>query len=731
MSKTDAWHFDWTDEQRLLLEQPILNNKIFLSGPAGSGKTTVACERIVQLLEAGISGDSILVVVPQRTLANPYQNYLSQSFQEKRNMPGSLSPVQMVTMGGLARRMVELYWPLIAEQAGFSKPDQPPIFLTLETTQYFMSRVVRPFLDQGVFSSVHIERNRLYSQIIDNLNKASIVGFPYTEVSQRLKSAWTGEPSLLRVFEDAQVCANRFRTYCLENNLLDFSLQVEIFANLLWRNRICHDYLTSTYQHLIVDNIEEDTPVAHTILSDWLASVESVLILYDTGAGYRRFLGADPDSGWELIYNCNRHHEMSENIVNSNTIAFLGDQLHRAIEGEAPHQIQPGEPGTRSSVFFAPVSYFPEMLDWTANQISALIKEGTPPSEIAVLSPYLSDSLRYSLAQRLESLGIATRSHRPSRSLRDEPITRCLFTLAILAHREWRGVQTDLVLSQTDVELALIQAIDGLDLVRARLLVDHTYKEGQLSSFAIIPSPVQDRITYNLGERYEALRNWIIRYKIENESTKLELDHFISKLFGELLSQPGFGFHTPKLQFTLSNIPLQAGAGEITANLIESIQKFRRVVNALPQTPDMLPLGLDYLLMVEDGVLASQYMQSWTNQPEEAVLLSPAYTFLLANRPVDVQFWLDAGSRSWAERLHQPLTHSFVLSRSWPPGKLWTDLDEIVVNQQIVQGLMTGLIRRCRKQVYLGISNFGEQGYEQRGPLLRFFQQVLAAEAQQ
>ncbi len=57
-------------------------------------------------------------------------------------------------------------------------PDRPPVFLTLETAQYYMAHLVRPLLDeQRLFDSVTLERNRLFSQILDNLNKAALVGF--------------------------------------------------------------------------------------------------------------------------------------------------------------------------------------------------------------------------------------------------------------------------------------------------------------------------------------------------------------------------------------------------------------------------------------------------------------------------------------------------------------------------------------------------------------------------
>jgi len=84
--------------------------------------------------------------------------------------------VSVLTVGGLAQRMVELFWPLAAEAAGFAHPDEPPAFLTLETPNitwraWFVA--TRPAL----FRIRHHHRNRLYSQIVDNLNKAAVVAF--------------------------------------------------------------------------------------------------------------------------------------------------------------------------------------------------------------------------------------------------------------------------------------------------------------------------------------------------------------------------------------------------------------------------------------------------------------------------------------------------------------------------------------------------------------------------
>jgi len=260
---------------------------------------------------------------------------------------------------------------------------------------------------------------------------------------------------------------------------------------------------------------------------------------------------------------------------------------------------------------------------------------------------------------------------------------------------------------------ALLLAIDGMDLVRAQLLTQIVYRvQGgvpTLSSFDLIQPEMQERLTFVLGEAYESLRQWLEEYA---RGPEVPLDHFLSRLFGEVLSQSGYGFHR------------SYDAGEVAANLIESVRKFRQVMGDEAIEGEK-PLGQEYVETVQEGLVAAQYVGGWSLEPEDAVLLAPAYTFLMANRPVEYQFWLNAGGRGWWERLYQPLTHPYVLSRHWQRGTLWTDEHEYEYRQETLHRLTRGLIRRCRRKIYLGISQLGEQGYEQQGPLLQAVQRVL------
>ncbi len=700
-----------TPEQREISEAPL--GRRFLEGPAGSGKTTAAVARLAHLLEAGAAGSEVLVLVPQRALGAPYAHLLRTPGLAAGGLPAVL------TIGGLARRMVELFWPVAAEAAGFAHPEHPPTFLTLETAQYYMAHLVRPFLETGYFDSVTIERNRLYSQILDNLNKAAMAGFDHTEIGRRLKSAWVGELAQLRVYDNAQECASLFRSYCLQHNLLDFSLQVEVFTRRLWPEAVFREYLLNSYRHLIADNIEENPPVAHGLLKAWLPGAASALVVFDDQAGYRLFLGADPQGASDLRTLCDEVVRLENSLVMPAAVQALGEAIYAA--GQPPAVVSAAKRSRQVNenkaklvnpalaLEYEATRYYPQMLDWVAERISALVDEqGTPPGEIAVLSPFLSDALRFSLMHRLEQRGIPARAYRPSRALRDEPASRCLLTLASLAHPEFGRVPP-----RADFAGALLQAIAGLDLVRARLLAEIVYRiqdgKAVMTPFDRIGAEVQERITFSIGERYEVLRSWLQTYQ---EGHPEELDHFLARLFGEVLSQNGFGFYT------------NYNAAEVTANLIESVQKFRWAAGE-SLSVDGVVLGSEYLEMVADGVIAAAYVESMQEQPEEAVFLAPAYTFLMQNRPVEYQFWLDAGSRAWFERIAQPLTHPYVLSRSWLEGALWTQTEEELTSLESMSRLALGLARRCRGKIFLGLSQLNEQGFESRGPLLRAIDRAL------
>ncbi|HAE85572.1 MAG TPA: hypothetical protein DCG78_03560 [Anaerolineaceae bacterium] len=685
-------------EQKKILALPF-DQTLFLHGLAGTGKTTLAGKRMLQLLREA-PDEPILVLTPQRTLAFPYRKLLEQA-------EGSKSySVNFATMNTIARRMVALFWPLFSEQAGFHFPYRPPQFLTLETAQFYLGKLIDPMLDQGAFSSVSIPRHRLYSQVLDNLNKSAVVGFPYTEIGAKLSAAWVGESSQLNVYADLQVAVNAFRSFCLENNLLDFSLQVQLFREFVWQDPLCRRFLTTQFQHLIYDNCEEDPPYGHDIITEWLPSFKSALIVYDEQAGYRVFLGADPYSAWRLHEQAQHTRELTQSFTTSPEVALLRNYL---VSPEKSPPFQLLDYATLTKVLRIPeqpLRFYQQMLTEVANQIHELVEAGTKPGQIAVLAPFVNSSSGFAMQQALSQRGIRARIFRPSIPLIEDAVIQCFITLAELIHPEWH-----LPLAKTQLTNCLTAAIDGLDMVRARLLVDNLVNLANptdpLKPFDALAEAMQARITPKFGSHYEQLRIWLSRV-----DRQLPLDIFVSQLFGEVLSQPGFGFH--------QNI----SAGQSTNNLMESYRKFRYSVN-LQTVRDHNQLSLDYVRTLLDGVISAQYLSTWQNEDPESVLIAPALTFLVSGQSVDYQVWLSVGSSGWYERLEQPLTHPYVLSRAWPEGKKWTSEEESRVSNANLEMILAGLLSRCRKGIILGLSEYNQAGQEEKGLLLARLQGLL------
>ncbi|HEX8992240.1 MAG TPA: hypothetical protein VF784_11240, partial [Anaerolineales bacterium] len=150
-----------TATQLAVVERPLTSH-VFLHGPAGTGKSTTGAERLRYLMSNGVRPDSILVLTSHRILQDTYLDIINP---QEAEAGGDVIPA---TMSGVAWQACTRFWAIASRAAGFGLPDRPPIFLNVETAQYYMAYVIRPLLAQGAFESITLDRSRIYSQILDD-----------------------------------------------------------------------------------------------------------------------------------------------------------------------------------------------------------------------------------------------------------------------------------------------------------------------------------------------------------------------------------------------------------------------------------------------------------------------------------------------------------------------------------------------------------------------------------
>jgi hypothetical protein len=662
--------------------------------PQGPGATDLAVGRLRTLLDADVRADQILVLLPQRDRRSLYESPESDA-------PRTGSRPQVHTYYSLTARLVRLFWPVAAAEAGFGRPLHAPVQLTYETAQYVMGLVVEPLLGQGYFEGLALRPQRILSQLLDNLNKAAVNGYEIGEVADRLRSAWTGDRDRLIYFEQAQTCVENFRAHCLQNNLLDVSLALEVFRRHLEPLPMVADYLDKHFRHLLVEGVEETVPVAQDFIERRLQSSDSAFLVYRRDGGFRVFLGVDPDGAMRLRSKCST--VLSIENGPSGTRA-LGRALSERIEAR-PGTEDPSQPFAVETVRRLTARHRGGMVDAVAREVVRLVEEGVAePGEIAIIAPHADGVLRFLIGEALRDARIPCAIIRRFESLREEPEVRVALALAGLAYDGWHRPPHN-----SDVTEALGAAL-GIDPVRARLLTRAGY---DAVARRLRPlgedEKLAERVTAEAMQGYESLRLWL---EARRAGEFLPLDLFFRRLFGEILSRPD----------------LAPDAGATYARLIASASWFRRSAPAMGETlaAHGLSAAEGYAAMVEEGVVSAAHVMPLASADEQSVLVvAPVHTYLLEERTARYQFWLDVGAISWWEPPHQPLTNPHVLARNWPKGGRWTDAIDFDVRNRVLARLVRGLCSRASDAVYLCWSETDGSTPTADAPLLRAATRLL------
>jgi len=674
----------FTPEQEAVIEA---SGSIFLSGPAGSGKSSALHHRLIQLLQSGELAYTILVLVAEQEHIESFQNVVHQSGL------GPMTELSITTYYNLARELVTLFWPLVARPAGFIRPYQPPTFLSYDLAQLMMWRIVTPMIEEGAFADLRLRPQQIVSQLLDTLNRAALNGLSLEEANHRQQATWSGEQDHIVHLRDAAIAAQRFRSLCLDNNLLDLSLVVQVFDTQLVKHPRFRQYFVERYRHFIVDNMEEQTPAGQNFINSLMDTTESVAIAYDAGGGYKRFLAADP-TGAKIFHNrCQQAIDFKSNFTAAPAMLRLSNVVENFLVGAT----KPAD-GADEAVFAIISSrYRQEMVRDLVYALAELIDGGVQANEIAIIAPYLDGALRYSLAKGLGAAGIPHFLLRRRSSPRDEPRVRAWLTWLALAHPTW-GIRP----VEYDVAEAFSLTIAGIDPARAQLFAQELYRQEEPGLLPI--AHLAENMPARLGEEritlVEELRLWLLN----NGQDRYPIDMFLFHLFNNLLSQPRF---QPE--------PDPAG-GAVCDWLVRSASRLRQAAGFMGlRTP--ADIGKSFVEGIYQGLVTANPPELGDPPDPDGVMISTIYGYLLAGRPVQLQVWLDTAATGWWDIPRQPLSNAFVLAQSWDRERPWTMAEDHEIRDELLSRIVRGLATRCSGQVIFATSELDRRSIRQDGRL--------------
>lgn len=665
-------------------------------GNAGTGKTTALQHRLLRLLQDGISAYNILVLVSEYSHEQPYLDLIHQS------KLGPYAQLHITTYNSLAREMVVLFWPLVARQAGFEQPHLPPSFLEYDMAQLLMWQILRQMEGEGAFADVRLRPQRLVSQLLDMLNRASYNGLSLDQAIERQRQLWQYEPEQLKLLADAGIAAHRFREYCFRHSLLDFSLVIQVFDTFIVNSPHFGRYFTERYRYLLIDNVEEHTFAAQNFILQLMGKIESVAVAFDRGGGYRRFLSADPNAATRLISHCEQGFPFTESFISTPALSHLADYVENFLLIQQGGNLQEAASAILGRVHSR---YRREMVANVPAQLHRLMMErNIQPSQIAILAPYLDGALQYTLQQELKNAGIPYRLLRRQSSPREEPRIRAWLTWLALAHPDWQ-----ISPSPYDVAEALSLNIHDLDPIRAALIAKYLYDQPTVTLLdsSHLPNDLRSRIGTERVQRVDQIRLWL-----QKQYGTLPLDQFLYQLFNDLLSRPEF---QPE--------PDVAGAA-VCDWLVRTATRLRQNAPAI---------GLETAAQIGQTFSAGIYQGLVTANPPDlgeppdpnGIVIATAYGYLLSGLHSAVQVWLECNIMGWWQTPYQPLSNAFVMLQSRNETTVWTEQENIEVHNDLLNSVIRGLTSRCQQGILLTTCDLDRRGQRQSGHLWRAIQPLL------
>jgi hypothetical protein len=294
--------------------------------------------------------------------------------------------------------------------------------------------VITPMLNEGAFADLRLRPQQIVSQLLDTLNRAALNGLSLEDAIYRQKRSWSGEPERLIQLEDAAIAARIFRQRCLEGSLIDLSLAVQVFDTQLVKHPEFHKYFSERYRHLIVDNVEEQTPAGQNFIEELMDEIVSTAVSYDSGGGYKRFLAADPTGANRFMTLCQNQFRFQESFTTTTPLTHLANLVQNHLQ----QGVAPVDAANEAIIEVVGGRYRREMVQNLTAILQNLIHEqAIHPSEIAIITPYLDGALRYMITHSFRGYALPYYFLRRRSSPRDEPRIRAWLTWLALAHPHW------------------------------------------------------------------------------------------------------------------------------------------------------------------------------------------------------------------------------------------------------------------------------------------------------
>ncbi|WP_392963177.1 ATP-dependent DNA helicase UvrD2 [Streptomyces sp. LN245] len=351
-----------------------LHGPVCVLAGAGTGKTRAITHRIAYGVRAGI-------LQPSSVLAVTFTNRAAGEMRGRLRQLGA-GGVQARTFHSAALRQLQYFWPK-AVGGGLPRLVDRKIQLVADA-----AAACRIRLDRGELRDVTGE--------IEWCKVTQTIPADYAAAAARAGREAPRDPAETAKIYSAYEDLKRDRA------VIDFEDVLLLTVAILQDRHDIAEQVRSQYQHFVVDEYQDVSPLQQRLLELWLGERDSLCVVGDASQTIYSFTGATPD---HLLDFRTRHPgatvvKLVRDYRSSPQVVHLANGLLSQARGRAAEHrlelISQRPPGAEP--VYAEYTDEPTEAEGAARRIRDLIASGVPASEIAILFRTNSQSETYEQA---------------------------------------------------------------------------------------------------------------------------------------------------------------------------------------------------------------------------------------------------------------------------------------------------------------------------------------------
>ncbi|MFC8968399.1 ATP-dependent DNA helicase UvrD2 [Streptomyces sp. NPDC057094] len=351
-----------------------LHGPVCVLAGAGTGKTRAITHRIAYGVRAGI-------LQPSSVLAVTFTNRAAGEMRGRLRQLGA-GGVQARTFHSAALRQLQYFWP---KAVGGSLPR-------------LVDRKIQLVADAAAACRIRLDRGELRDVTgeIEWSKVTQTIPADYAAAAAKIGREAPRDPAEIAQIYSAYEDLKRDRA------VIDFEDVLLLTVAVLQDRHDIAEQVRSQYQHFVVDEYQDVSPLQQRLLELWLGERDSLCVVGDASQTIYSFTGATPD---HLLDFRTRHPgatvvKLVRDYRSSPQVVHLANGLLSQAHGRAAeHRLELiSQRPSGAEPVYAEYTDEPAEAEGAARRIRDLIASGVPAAEIAILFRTNSQSETYEQA---------------------------------------------------------------------------------------------------------------------------------------------------------------------------------------------------------------------------------------------------------------------------------------------------------------------------------------------